>query len=320
MSETQRREPASLAPVKFEPHLVETAVRTVLDRGAAGVAPAALVRLRLSHRRELDGIYAQPAGEAREAAFRAHYRSLFGLLEFDRRVEEYLGIFPRLRQELREVLVRSVGAPDVEGVELWESRSGRGQGVPAYLVVSLTPQRLARVPELAGFLLPRLQRAADLLDPDFGAGAPDSFASPAGVGASRAIRDTYRGLWDLSARARLVAAGHLEDASLATDVAEVAAVDGRDVGELLRLLGSADEVSSPRLLALARELAGAAVDEAEPGRRCPLCSFPTLVWASPEALASVQEDVRRDFPGWQPSDGCCEHCADRYAELTTLAC
>jgi len=318
-----REPPHRLAPVEFEPRLVETVVRVVLDRGAKGVAPAALTRLRLSHRRRLDDIYAEPPGEAREGAFRDHYRKLFGFLGFDRRVEELLAVFPRLRRELREVLVRSAAPPEGEGAELWESRRQRGQGVPAYLVVSLAPRRFTRPSELTGLMLPRLQRAADLLDPDFGAGAAGTPASQRAHGApdaSQAVRDTYQKLWDLSARARLVASGELEDAGLASEVAAMAAVDGRDADGLLELLGSADRVSGPRLLALAEELAAAAVDEAEPGERCPLCSFPTLVWASAEAVSDLRRVIQEEYPGWQSSDGCCEHCADRYIGLAALAC
>lgn len=318
MPETERPVPVPPAPVEFEPRLVETVVRVVLDRGAAGVAPAALLRLRLDHRRALDEIYALPPGEPREAAFRDHYRSLFGFLGFDGRIEGWIDLFPPLRRQLREVLVRSVSAPEAEGVELWESRSGRGRGVPAYLVISLPPRRFAHPAELDRFLLPWLQRATDLLDPRFGAGRHGSIPDPAGAGVSQAVRETYATLWELSARARLVAAGRMEDPDLAAEIARVAAVGGRDPADLLELLGSTEAVSSSRLLALARELSGSAVEVEASPERCPLCSFPTLAWATSEALSAFEGAIREDHPGWRPAHGCCGHCIDRHVGLAAL--
>jgi len=241
---------AELAPLQFEPRLVEEAVRVALEQGASGVTAAALMRVRCTHRRRLDEIYEQAPGGARETAFREHYRWLFGVLSLDRRVEECLQRFPTLRLKLHEVLVRSLIPPEKESAELWESRRERGRGIPAYLVVSLAPAHFSCSAEMAESLLPRLRRAADLL------------AS----------------------------------------------------------LGGGDDGSRAQLLPLAEKPVGSAAEETGPASRCPLCAFPTMVWASPESLAGAREaTIRADFPAWRPADGCCEHCADRYAGLAALA-
>ena len=47
-------------------------------------------------------------------------------------------------------------------------------------------------------------------------------------------------------------------------------------------------------------------------RRCPLCGFPTIVWASAELLGTAAAAIHADYPDWPRAEGCCEHCADRY--------
>lgn len=49
-----------------------------------------------------------------------------------------------------------------------------------------------------------------------------------------------------------------------------------------------------------------------PQQRCPLCGFPTIVWASADLLRRAAPAIAADYPDWLRAEGCCEHCADRY--------
>lgn len=47
-----------------------------------------------------------------------------------------------------------------------------------------------------------------------------------------------------------------------------------------------------------------------PGRRCPLCRFPSAVLLVPSGALAAS--IARAHPGWQPEAGVCERCSDRY--------
>ncbi|MFQ5742909.1 MAG: hypothetical protein ACE5HV_04890 [Acidobacteriota bacterium] len=170
--------PAQLDPVsiEYDPGLIEEAVRQALVAETTGRRFLARVRLRLLHRRQLDAIYRQPHGERRELAFRNHFRRLFHELDLDRALPRCMELFPQLARTsqpveklglgkgLQQIIARSSAGSSNEGAELWESREQRGQGIPAYLVITLSPSRLRCFEELRDFLLPRLRRAAQLLE------------------------------------------------------------------------------------------------------------------------------------------------------------
>ncbi|MCH7824492.1 MAG: hypothetical protein IH849_06780, partial [Acidobacteria bacterium] len=75
------------------------------------------------------------------------------------------------------------------------------------------------------------------------------------------------------------------------------------------------DVSHQQLVVLARALpAGAGISAS--AARCPLCHYPTTDWASTDALQAVESEIHADFPAWSPAEGCCGHCAERYALLS----
>ncbi len=220
------------ARIDFEPELVEECVRLAFEGGRKFDVDAPLALRRVRHRLKLDTIYRQPPGEEREQAFLAHFREVFRKLGFEQRLVDCLAQFPCLRRELSSLQVRSdLGSG--EGAELWESRDGRGSGIPVHLIIRLAPQRFHREGELRQTLLPSLSAAAEQVE----------------------------------SAAHL--AGATEDAS--------------------------------------------AVPAPAGGQACPLCRFPTFVWAGDEDVAELHAAIVADFPGWSASDGCCGHCADRYA-------
>lgn len=149
------------AVVEYEPQLVEAAVHHALENGAPGLPFAKTVRLRIENRRHLARYYALPQGEARETAFRGHFRKLFRALRLDQAVTGWLETFPQLATRLNYILVRAARDRSDEGAELWESREHRGRGIPSYLVIALRPAGLSNPEELRDRVLPALRRTAE---------------------------------------------------------------------------------------------------------------------------------------------------------------
>ncbi len=83
---------------------------------------------------------------------------------------------------------------------------------------------------------------------------------------------------------------------------------------LASLQQAADRVRSPNVANLGAS-ADRQVDEAKTNTRCPLCRFPTTDWAAHDLVAEITPSIRRDFPGWLATEGCCGHCAERYLSL-----
>ncbi len=327
MTQTARGPGGDSAPIQYEPGLVEASVRRGIECGTLDIHSLKLQRLRLEHRRKLEVIYGEPDGTQREAAFRDHFTTLFAELGMASWIPRWLDHFPVLRAELECVVVRSASAPGDGGAELWENQERRGEGIPAYLVITVAGAGFENHDELAAVLLPDLMRAADLLDPDFGFRPADLRADTRG--AEERIRGAYQRLWELSARVRLRAQGLRDDDRLLADAARLVAGaiqdsertdpnPSRDPAELLTALGH--DISHRRLVDLAVALgAGAGVVASATVTRCPLCHYPTTDWSPTAELRAVESEVRADFPAWSVKEGCCGHCAERYALLASTA-
>ena len=310
-----------LAAIEYEPGLVEESVRRTIERGTTGIDSLKLHRLRRNHRRQLDAVYHLPEGEQRESAFRDHFRELFDELGIASWIPRWLEIFPQLRADLECVLVRAATGTGEEGAELWEHRARRGEGIPAYLVVTVPSAGMGQPDELRALLLPDLLRAADAIAPDFGFRGKDL------SGTTRAeqgrLRAAYQRLWELSARARLVSRGLIEDPQLQAELeALVVGARGTDEASGLTPLCATDllealttEACHQRLLSLARRFTDGTSVHTGAAARCPLCRYPTSEWAVDGVLSAAGAAIRGDFPDWSPSDGSCTHCAEHYEFL-----
>ena len=148
------------APIEYEPGLIEDAVRWVIEQGGFGIESLKLQRLRFDHRRKRDVLYRLPEGEQREAAFRNHFATLFAELGNAAWIPRWLEPFPRLSSELECIVVRAAAGPGEDGAELWESQERRGEGIPSYLVITVSGTGLRNHDELRAVLLPDLLRAA----------------------------------------------------------------------------------------------------------------------------------------------------------------
>ncbi len=53
----------------------------------------------------------------------------------------------------------------------------------------------------------------------------------------------------------------------------------------------------------------------EGGTRCPLCHFPTHIKSDVNlsASAAIIEEIKNDFPLWNPQEGLCRQCFEMYS-------
>ena len=93
----------------------------------------------------------------------------------------------------------------------------------------------------------------------------------------------------------------------------MAAVGAYELDELVGLARDKSQKSRSVLVAAVNDLFS---DEEElhpgfgPGSLCPLCRFPTHEWA--ENTEHLSQLVKEEYPEWEPLQGICTQCANRY--------
>jgi hypothetical protein len=157
----------------------------------------------------------------------------------------------------------------------------------------------------------------DMVDPAFEY-SPDLDLPQASIGQQRLARERYRVLWDISIDGRLIrsrrattgtqekrrqdftAAFRFWPEAKQEEMFAAVWTNSHPTHPWFRwIVVEAGEVSSP--------------DRPAPGGLCPLCGFPTFVWADSLKLTDhIVATVRQEFPNWIPDEGICGRCLGVY--------
>jgi hypothetical protein len=294
-------------PVRVDPALAEAVVWRVLSS-----PELASTELPALHADRAEPLYALADEPQRDRAFER-----LALAEF-----EELGLADAIRTAIRE---RPAVARRVRVVLVGEARGRADEGITwepsgAHLGIRVDPARFDDPEGLVAWARHLLGHAEDTLDPGFGF-EPGAVESTLPVPAQA----RFHRLWDIAVDARIAAAGRAtapgggapdrvragHRARLAGDlpgVAEAAIDDALD-----RLWSGPRPVFAELVAWAARPgillEAGGSGPLARPAQ-CPLCRFPSSDVVTPEpSLAAM---VLAEYPAWQPWEGLCGRCADRY--------
>jgi hypothetical protein len=211
--------------------------------------------------------------------------------------------------------------------------SGRATQFPEaahyWLGISIQPSRLLDRPLLRRWLRHELWHIRDMLDPAFEYHRED-LTPASGPGErlpQRVVQDRYSLLWSLSIDARIERAGllplHSKDERLARLAGAFPGLAAPQYAAILESIGDQRCLRHPELLELARwprKLLGenadaAAINQPIRGSACPLCRFPTFVWADVHRPVAqpVVAAVQQAYPGWTPDLGICHTCFDLFS-------
>ncbi len=273
-------------------------------------------------RRERNRLYDLPL-EERETAFASLHLRWFAALGLDEQLRQPLDELPILADHCFRCVVARARSRDDQGADLLvdDAASGREGRTVA---VRLLPAAFAHPEALRSFLRFELLHVADMVNPHFGY-EPRFGSSLPGPCHEQLLRDRYRVLWDVRI-AGLLARRGAADAELVERVRAAffrwfPMLGPEEAEKALAGLYAGDWGTHAELVRFAAAPAGRAErPRLAPGMRCPLCRFPTYApEPAPEQLpAEVVEQVRADFPNWQPTDGLCIQCADLYRARVTL--
>lgn len=301
-------------PVEYEPRLVEEAVLLAMRDHAEGDFRA---------RREC--LYEIADAEARDAAFRRFHGAWFERLGLGRGIDQALWERPSIGVAVRTCLVACASSDRQEGAELFVRPAGEvgSDADRRSVVIRLQPSMLLKPARLAEFLRHELLHIADMVDPRFGyePRLPPSERGPAHEGL---LRDRYRAVWDTYVDGRLARLGWAPAGIRAARLGEFTRAFpmlGEGPGAVFERFFSAATLRHADLLAFAVEpesVLDCSSGGRPPGARCSLCRFPTHAFEpAPDRLPSaVQQQIRNDFPEWNPAGGLCLQCADLYRART----
>jgi hypothetical protein len=220
--------------------------------------------------------------------------------------------FSRLSDALNVLVYRKSRGKSEEGTELYVNEAGERTGV-----IALRPEFLVARMNVDAFLRHEFMHLHDMVAPAFGY-VPELPVSGPSLNQSRLARERYRLLWDVSIDGRLTVSGRNTIATKEQRWTEFTNAFSfwpearrREVFESLwtnpvpshELL--AELVNDPKQLQT--------TTRAGPGVPCPLCGFPTFVWATPANLAEpTLSAIRLGFPHWTPEQGACARCSSIY--------
>lgn len=302
---------------QVDPNLMEEAVFLALRRpGASGAALRAF-----DERREV--FYQIPDREERDAAFASLHAGYFAKLDLAQPVRRMLDERPVISARVSTFLLHRVFSPKEEGAELFgrkQAEPGRG----AYnALLRLRPETLLNAPGLERLCRHEFMHLADMLDPAFEYDPAAPF-----VGATSAqqnlMRDRFVALWDLRIDAQLAAEGHAGEMPRERHADRFRRLFGTglgwdqlfaylyDQGLLSRiphrelLASSVDPFHLPHVASLELESSGAVAGSPP----CPLCGFPTRVWADPGNRwpESVTRALKSAAPQGSPENRVCKQC------------
>jgi hypothetical protein len=294
--------------LRYDEDLTEAAVLLCASGRCNGIASLQVARFN----RERERLYSILDPEERNAAFFRLHLDWFREWGLERLLTAPLTEFPLLAGALNVLAFRKSRRKNEDGAELYVNEAGERSGV-----LALKPDRLERNAELLAFLRHELTHLHDMVDPAFGY-RPELTAPGLSLNHHRLAHERYRLLWDVSIEGRQALAGHPTLGSkhqnwleFTNAFAHWPALRQQQVFDSLWANPAPTHRALEGLACQPRELQSACGPQ--PGAPCPLCGFPTFVWATENSLMPQAVDaIRSEFAGWTPAQGACARCAAVY--------
>lgn len=291
--------------LRYDEDFIEAAVFLCASGRRKGVPSLQVARFH----RERERLYNILDPDERNSAFFKLHLDWFREWGLEQPLTDTLREFPLVREKLNALAVRKTTKD--EGAELYVNDLGQRTGL-----LALRLERLINDAPLRTYLRHEFTHLHDMLDPEFGY-RPALELPGLNAAQRRLATERYRLLWDITIDGRLSVTGQ---PVTSREQHAAAFARGYSFWPRERQVETFEALwndRSPRhalfleLIADPRGLHG--VHHAAPGASCPLCDFPTFVWAPVSGL--TQEMVARitaEFPAWLPEHSLCDRCLETY--------
>lgn len=261
--------------------------------------------------REKEEIYqGGAAGEERDKAFKPLYEKYFRALGLEDFFKNICKDFSYLYAPEIRVVVKRVWHKKHEETELYVQPHQK----TGYLGVLVG--RILDPAFLESSLRHELTRISDMLRPDFQYSPHPVLGGRNGI-EDNLIRERFHLLWDLYIDVRLRGKGVKTIKSYEEQKEEFARrfffLSPSEREQMLSKIQECESLMQIDLLSWAGDPRSVNV-LGEGGLRCALCDFtsfdPAVRWDA--QTLPVVDEIRKDFPHWEPSQGICPQCFDLY--------
>lgn len=268
--------------------------------------------------REREKLYAILDPDERNTAFFNLHLDWFREWGLEKLITDLLKEFPLLPEKLSVLAVRKTRNKNDDGAELYVNETGQRSAI-----LALRPDSFERDAALRDYVRHEFTHLSDMLDPAFGY-APTLDLPGLNGAQMRLARERYRLLWDITIDGRLAAAGRAPIQPREQHAAAFARgysfwPNDRQTESFESLWHDAapNHANFLALIADPRGLRDA--HRPAPGASCPLCDFPTFIWADSETLRpEIVARVTAEFPTWSPEQGLCGRCLETYQAAALL--
>jgi len=262
--------------------------------------------------RELEKIHNEETVlENREEKIRALYKRFFDAVDLSSFFENVIAEFSIFQNTSLSFVIRRAWQKKEETSDLYKN------GNVKTAVIALQAIRVLDKEFLAAFLRCELLRLSDMLDEGFSY-SPDVVLGGDNEMEDNLVRERFRFLWDAYIDARLKKRAVKTIFTKEKMQKDFSKLFFRWDEEMKKSIW--DNLESGRTLTQ-EGLLQFAKDErilknlGEGGTRCPLCHFPTHIKSDVNlsASAAIIEEIKNDFPLWNPQEGLCRQCFEMYS-------
>ena len=300
--------------LRYDEDFIEAAAFLCASGRRKGVPSLQILRFQ----REREKLYSILDPDERNTAFFKLHLDWFREWGLEKLLTDLLKEFPLLSEKLSVLVVRKTRNKNDDGAELYVNETGQRSAI-----LALRPESFERDAALRDYVRHEFTHLSDMLDPAFGY-APTLDLPGLNGAQQRLARERYSLLWDITIDGRLVAAGHAPMAGREQHAAAFTrgysfwpAEKQTEVFDSLWLGTTPRHSDFMALIADPRGLSDA--HRPAPGGSCPLCDFPTFIWADAEALQpEILTRVTAEFSAWTPEQGLCGRCLETYQAAAAL--
>lgn len=314
--------------LEFDPSLIEEVIFSELKvREEKGD-----FALTLEYHSCIDPVYENFPSDERPAQFKKIEWDFFKKLGFVKLIKEIFDEFPGLDEKAcGGVIAKAVNNFD-EGSYLTKGMNqDAGQ---KRIVVKILPDRFLNIPYLKKLVRHELMHTSDMFSDSYGYRDERLGGNPM---EESIIKERYCVFWDIYVDSRLIRNGRETLSDKEGRYQEFSALYKKIPDEvkmaIFDVLWQDENFTHDRILGMAKDV-NEVIKISEglpikhtfkkkktilPGAQCPLCQFRTYQWVEGiEQDTYLVNEIKKDFPDWEPEDGVCGQCTEAYKVKKTV--
>lgn len=308
--------------LEFDPSLIEEVIFSELkSREEKGD-----FTLTLDYHSCIDPIYEKFPLDERPSQFKKIEWDFFQKLGLPKLIKEIFDEFPELEKKACGGVIAKAANNFDEGAYL--TKGMNQESGQKKIVVKLMPDRFMAIPYLKKLVRHELMHASDMLSETYSYRDERLGGNPM---EESIVKERYCTFWDIYVDSRLITKGKETLSDKAGRYAEFDALYRKIPDEvkiaIFDVLWQDEHLTHDKILSLAKDVNelikisdGLPIKHSLkkkktilPGAQCPLCQFRTYQWAEGiEQDAYLVNEIKKDFPDWEPEDGVCGQCVEAY--------